>query len=311
MSLEILHPGLFTSVQDLGRWGYQDQGVSVGGAMDRPAAALANVLVGNSEEMAVLEFTVRGPKVRFRSAHLIALTGADLGATLEGVPLMPGRPALARAKAVLDFAGPARGRHGYLAVAGGFVVSPLLGSCSTHLRAGFGGFQGRALQEGDVLKVPKLSVREPGRWWVEPAAPSATLRVVRGPEAAWFSEVSAFLKTAFTLTPQSDRMGFRLQSRAPMYHSRQMVSSAVCYGTVQLPPDGHPIVLMADGQTTGGYPRIAQVITADLPALAQALPGAQLSFREVSANEARDILFAERARLETLKEAIRMKWAQG
>ena len=339
MSLHILRPGLLTTVQDLGRFGFQQDGIIVSGAMDALALRVANLLVGNEETAAGLEITLAGPVIRFDTDYLLALTGAPLAATLNGRPLGLNRAVRVAAGAEL-VCGPVRaGCRAYMAVAGGVAVPPVLGSRSTYLRAGFGGLAGRALRAGDVLPVGEpsaLSARLvrplPGPTAVEKAgeptfamvssgftpgptlcpvpAAQPMLRAVRGPEYGQFSATSqqAFWNEPFTITPEADRMGYRLLGPALLQSTQtELLSGAVTFGTVQVPAGGQPIVLLADHQTTGGYPRIAQVISADFSRLAQARPGQPLRFREVSLEEAQALYLAQEQRLRALRQALEIK----
>ena len=327
MSLRILRPGLLTTVQDLGRFGYQQDGIIVSGAMDALALRVANLLVGNPGTAAGLEITLLGPRIRFEADHLIALTGAHLSATFNGQLVAGNRAVWVAAGAELAFGPAVVGCRTYLAVAGGVAVPLVLDSRSTYLRAGFGGHEGRALRAGDVLPVGTPSavagklvqqLARPGATW---AAASFTpgpvlcprpqyrpvLRAVRGPEYAQFSAASqqAFWTEAFAITPAADRMGYRLQG-PPLARPQEaeLLSSAVTFCTVQVPAGGQPIVLLADHQTTGGYPRLAQVVSVDWPALAQTAPGQQLRFREVSVAEAQALYAAQEAAVAGLRRGI-------
>ncbi len=327
MSLTVLKPGLLTTVQDLGRFGYQQAGLVVGGALDAVALRTANLLVGNPETAAGLEITLRGPHLRLLADTLLALTGADLGASISGQPVPLGRPVAVRAGTVLAFDKPTASGRAWLAVAGGVAVPPVLGSRATYLRAALGGLGGRALRAGDELPVGEWSAAaqrlfnqlQPtaaggvaARWHVaqEPlASPGAPLvvRALPGPEYEQFSPASqrAFWAESFTVTPAADRMGARL-SGPPLERlaSAELLSSAVTFGTVQVPAGGQPIVLLADCQTTGGYPRLAQVITADRGRLAQALPGAQLRFAPVTLAEAQAQYLAQEQHIDALARAV-------
>jgi antagonist of KipI len=328
MSLRILRPGLLTTVQDLGRPGYQHLGVVISGAMDALALRVANLLVGNATGAAGLEITLLGPTIRFESEQLIALAGADLSPTLDGRPMPPYRPVAVRAGTVLAFGAARAGCRAYLAVTGGLAVPLVLGSRATYLRATLGGWHGRALLAGDELPTGEptatgqrlqqaltpafLANWTAARWTPCPThRPQPLIRAVRGPEYAQFDGASqrAFWQEPFTVTPAADRMGYRLQG--PVLHreiATELLSSAVTFGTVQVPPGGQPIVLLADAQTTGGYPRLAQVITADFSALAQARPGQQLRFQEVSLAEAQALYLAQEHRLRELQRAIQLKF---
>jgi antagonist of KipI len=329
MSLSIIRPGLLTTVQDLGRPGYQHLGVVVSGALDAVALRVANLLVGNLEGAAGLEITLLGPTIRFEADLLIALTGADLSPTLNGQPAPQHRPVAVRAGTVLAFGTAQAGCRAYLAVAGSLYVPLVLGSRATYLRATLGGWHGRALQAGDELPVGKPSLANqklrqlvapavlPAPWtatrWTPSLAlcprprPAPIIRAVCGPEYEQFTEASqrAFWREPFIITPAADRMGYRLQG--PVLERAvptELLSSAVAFGTVQVPPGGHPIVLLADAQTTGGYPRLAQVVTADFGALAQARPGQPLRFQQISLAEAQALYIAQERRLRALQAGI-------
>jgi antagonist of KipI len=332
MSLSIIRPGLLTTVQDLGRPGYQHLGVVVSGALDAVALRVANILVGNPEDAAGLEITLLGPTIRFEADHLIALTGANLSPTLDGEPLLQHRPVAVRAGTVLAFGAARAGCRAYLAVAGGLAAPLVLGSRSTYLRAGLGGWHGRALQAGDELPTGTFSPAAQHLWqllapdglpapWVAarwlpspalcpPPQTQPIIRAVRGPEYGQFAQASqrAFWHEPFIITPAADRMGYRLQGPALTRDTApELLSSAVTFGTVQVPPDGQPIALLADAQTTGGYPRLAQVITADFSALAQARSGQALRFQEVSLAEAQALYLAQERRLQGLQQAVEWK----
>ena len=332
MSLHILRPGLLTTVQDLGRPGYQHIGVVVSGALDAVALRVANLVVGNTEDAAGLEITLLGPTIRFEADHLIALTGADLSPTLDGQPMPMHRPVAVRAGTVLAFGAARAGCRAYLAVAGGLAVPLVLGSRATYLRAALGGWHGRAAQAGDELPVGEptatgqqlrhliapasLAARwAAARWTPGPVlcptpCPQPILRAIKGPEYEQFSAASqrAFWHEPFAITPAADRMGYRLHGPGLQREiATELLSSAVTFGTVQVPPGGQPIVLLADAQTTGGYPRLAQVITADFSVLAQAAPGQQLRFQEVPLAEAQTLYLAQERRVRALQRGIQWK----
>lgn len=324
-ALEVLAPGALTSVQDArGRPGFERYGVATGGAMDPFAAELANALVGNPPDTAVLEATLAGPTLRFSSSTAFALAGGDLGALLDDAPLEPGWSWLARPGSVLRFGERRHGLRAYLAVAGGFQVERVLGSPSTDLRAGFGGLQGRALAAGDRLEVPDLldPVARTGRWLAsgergeavatergeaDPlAASSATpgwgrpVRVLPGPHLERFEAdaLEAFCGRSWRISSQADRMGYRLVGE-PIRHQRgaDVTSLGLPLGAIQVPGDGQPIVLLADHQPTGGYTVLACAIRADLGLLAQRGPGEWLRFERTTVEDARAALRAQRAAL--------------
>lgn len=296
--LEVLEAGLQTTVQDLGRRGYQGLGVPVAGAIDAPSLRAANRLVGNPDGAAALECTVTGPKLRVLRPLVLAVAGADLEPFLDRADL--GRwkvPAwcsfFARPGQVLSFAGRASGARAYLAVSGGLDVPKVLGSCSTFLLSGLGGLGGRALRSGDVLYGKGSERRVAGRFWPEKLRPpmtgEATVRVVLGPQADYFDPeaIATLLSSEYAIAPSSDRMGCRLEGPAIVHkEAKEIVSDGMFTGAVQVPPDGKPIVMLADRATTGGYPKIGGVIAADLPRVGQLVPGDRLRFRRVSVEEA-------------------------
>lgn len=331
--MRVLKAGAHTSIQDTGRFGYQKYGVIVSGAMDPFALRTANLLVGNDEDEAGLEVTLQGPALEMQQDVWISICGADLSAQLDGQLVPQWRPVFARKGATLHFGKPRAGCRAYVAVAGGFAVSAVLGSKSTYLRAGIGGYGGRALQAGDELPIGELKtpVQKRMQKFVEALSDGAfattgwcvsarlfpaysdtpEVRVVRGPEYALFTPSSqeAFVSTQYVVTPQSDRMGYRLEGPPLSFlETRQLISTAVTWGTVQVPADGKPIVLMADRQTTGGYPRIAQVITADIPVLAQLKPGAKVGFTQTTVEDAQAILRRRQQEFSMLKMAIEDSW---
>jgi len=320
-TFEILDPGMLTSVQDLGRRGYQRFGVPQSGALDAPAMRIANILVGNREGAAGLEITGLGPKLRFLADTMTAIAGADLGAKLNGEPLPAWRSVATPTGSVLEFGGPEDGLRAYLAFAGGIDVPLVMGSRSTYApyaaQGGFGGFEGRALMAGDVLKTfpweaAGAAGASDGHELPDGLLPMAVghdheVRVVLGPQETAFSSdgVSTFLSSPYTVAQQSDRMGYRLEG-AEIEHAAgaDIVSDATTLGSVQVPGDGQPIILLADRGTTGGYAKIATVITPDISLLAQAAPGDTVRFAAVSVAESRDILAEQEAIISEVKRAV-------
>ena len=322
-SITVLRPGLFTTIQDLGRWGHQDRGVPVAGPMDAVSHRTANALVGNSRDAATLEATVLGPELRFEHATVVAVTGADFSASIDGASLPLNTPRSCAAGAVLRFGERREGARAYIACDGGISVQPVLGSRATHVLSGLGGLDGRALAAGDHLPLgdsrtqrvragrdlPDEMRRGPYRS-VEGAG--ARLRVMRGPQDEWFDETTleTLQRTRFTISPQSDRMGYRLDG-APIqrrpgpfgpggtgpFGPGEMISDATFIGGLQVPPSGDPILLMADRQTTGGYPQIATLITADLPVAGQLAPGDWVEFELCTRQQAIAALIAQENRL--------------
>ncbi|HEU0061121.1 MAG TPA: biotin-dependent carboxyltransferase family protein [Hyphomicrobiaceae bacterium] len=296
-ALACLAPGLLTTLQDLGRVGYQHLGIPVSGALDPISLTAANLLVGNPAATAALEIAYQGPYLVVE-ADSVRIAGAGAAAPIELMAAAEGgRP---RRLEMGESARLARGdriRIGavagvlYLAAEGGFDVPAVLGSRSTLVRAGIGGFHGRPLQVGDRLPLcrARASEAEEVRLTGLDLTPPASFRIILGPQDDYFTPAALGLLTqaSFTVTPASDRMGMRLAGPR-LEHSKgyNIVSDGIAPGTVQVPGNGLPIVLLADRQTTGGYPKIATVISADLPALGRLTPGATVRFRRVSIEEA-------------------------
>ncbi|MBT0727058.1 biotin-dependent carboxyltransferase family protein [Rosenbergiella australiborealis] len=279
--LTVIKAGLATSLQDQGRFGLAQFGVGRCGALDLPAMQTANLLVANPRESAVIEITQGNAVFQFERDCWFALTGAECQSTLSGQAVVTGWRYHARAGECLRLHSPIRGMRSYLAVSGGFNLPTVMGSQSTDLNAGFGGFQGRFLQNGDVL-----TFNDPSRTFKRSVGVRQILwgnrvRVIPGPEFKQFSRDSqlAFWRTGWTVTTQSNRMGHRLQGRVlKLTHHQELLSHGVLPGTIQVPPSGQPVVLLADAQTTGGYARIGQVIDCDLYHLAQLRPREPLHF---------------------------------
>ena len=294
-SIRIIKPGWCTTIQDLGRHGYQHYGVSVSGGMDRLALIIANRLIKNSDSAAALEITVVGPELLFDHTTAIAITGADLSPAIDGqgVPLWTSVGIQAGSR--LTFGRRRTGARSYLAVAGGFDVPLLWGSRSTHLSTGTGGFEGRALMADDTLRVDHDAAKNTQPRSGKALAPSRrpiyadqpTLRMIAGPHAVSADALSVLLHTPYRLSSQADRMGYRLEGPRLAYVPTQpQISDGTAMGALQIPPDGAPILLMADRPTTGGYPKIATVISADLSQAAQLQPGDTVSFRITTLPEA-------------------------
>lgn len=332
MSMRVAKPGALSTLQDLGRFGYQRFGVVVGGAMDAWSHRAANLLVGNRESEATLEITLIGPSLTFTETALIAICGADLSPRIGERPLPLGRPVLLRAGSQLDFGRRQSGCRAYLAVRGGYHVAPVMDSKSTYLRAGFGGFHGRALRKDDEVPIgaddaedyyPELGrvLREGGdpfcapTWAFVPSFAIAAetpqaIRVVAGQQwgALTNSAKAQVASAAFRITPNSDRMGYRLEGpKLELREPIEMISEGVTFGTIQLPPDGNPIILMADRQTTGGYPKIANVASVDLALLAQMMPDQRVRFEMISLDEAQRLYLAREQDLGLAAQAIEQR----
>ncbi|PTT85834.1 allophanate hydrolase, partial [Pelomonas sp. HMWF004] len=294
-------------VQDLGRSAWRDRGISRCGALDDLALTWGNLLVGNAAATPGLEFTLGPARLRFDTDTCIALTGTDADATLDGQPLRPWWRHRVRAGQTLQLAPPRERMRSYLAVAGGIAVPAALGSCSTDLKASFGGLQGHALRDGDSLPLGPSTAPPARRVGLRPPDWTAEVRVLPGPEHDEFSAPAraAFWTADWRLTPQSNRMGYRLAGPVlTREHGAELPSHGVLPGVIQVPPSGQPIVLLADAQTTGGYPKIGVVIGADLWKLAQLRLGATLRFRPCSLDDAHQALRERQARLHQLQTAL-------
>ena len=335
--IDVIRAGVLTSVQDLGRRGYRHLGVSSGGALDALSLEIGNRIVGNRADAAGIEVTFGPTVLRFKHATRVAITGTDFGATLDDKPVYSWWSLPVRAGQELTLRAAKRGMRCYVAIAGGIDVLPMLGSRSTDLAACFGGLGGRALRDGDRLPVgvpqphkgiafspeePAFGVKapawckfvlvdepvrrgrhSPGLAWAVP------IRVLRGPEYDSFSDAAqeSVWNEEWTITPNSNRMGFRLSGTALERREKiELLSHAVLPGTIQVPPNGQPIILMGDAQTTGGYPKIGAVIRADLWKLAQVKLNGGVRFIETSVEEARRALADERQYVSQVETAIAM-----
>ncbi|KAF0242055.1 MAG: antagonist of [Chitinophagaceae bacterium] len=315
MSIRILKPGLLTTLQDAGRMGFQHLGVNPGGAMDLRAMQTANALVLNGLDEAVIEFYFPAPVIQFKAASFIALSGADFSATANGTPIPINHPIYLPANTVLQFNRKIQGQIGYLAVQGGFDLSDWLNSYSTNLKVAAGGFEGRTLLTGDEIDLKRHakwngsgieSAVMPWKAATESFYTTNPFRFIPGNEFDLLSEHAKkiFTTEGFTIQPQSDRMGYRLHGPTlDVAISTEMISTAVTRGTIQRLPSGQCIVLMADHQTTGGYPRIGHIISADLPGLAQKGSAEVLHFTPTDLFTAENLWVAQEQHLQQLKNA--------
>ena len=318
MSMHIISPGLLTTVQDLGRFGYMASGFSQSGAMDAFSSRLANILLDNSEKDGVLEMTVLGVRACFDEDNVIAITGAEFAPTVtdsetgEETPVPMNRAVRIKKGDVLSCGAAKSGMRGYLAVAGGFDIAPVMGSMSTNLKCKTGGFEGRKLKAGDVLplRLPQGNMYGMSARFFE--APSIsdevrTVHVIPGPQDDYFSDrgKDTFYSEIYTVTAESDRMGVKLDGAAvESVGGVDIISDGIAAGSVQIPQSGKPIIMMADRQTTGGYAKIATVITADLPILAQMRQGESLRFEKVSRDYAVKRIKSDNKRLRDLQYRI-------
>ncbi|MRX53890.1 KipI antagonist [Bacillus sp. HMSC76G11] len=329
MTIKVNKSGLLTSIQDLGRYGSQKYGVIASGAMDTLSHRIANMLVGNSENEAAVEMTMLGAHFEFQSDSMISICGGDLSPILNDRPAKMWRPLFVKKGSLLTFGGAKKGCRAYLAVAGGIEVPEVMGSKSTYLRAGIGGYEGRAIENGDILSVGKMSEQSIKlhealhdsalyseiEWSASPEfipflREDESVRVIKGRQFEDFSEESKSMifSETFKITPKSDRMGYRMEGpKLTLEDKTEMISEAVSFGTIQVPADGNPIILLADRQTTGGYPKIAQVASVDLPYLAQFKPGEVVRFKEISLEEAQELLIDRERRLHLLKQGMLLK----
>jgi antagonist of KipI len=301
-ALTVIRPGMLTTVQDLGRWGHQSEGVPVAGPMDAYGHRYANSLVGNPDNAAALEVTLLGPELQADAEVLCAVAGGQFQLAVNGNPVSINVPFVVPAGGRLRFGNRLAGSRAALAVRGGFDVPPVFGSRATSLISRMGPFEGRALKAGDVLPVGTPPLATNAGAGIPMALPEggSRLRVVMGPHAELFTPAAreTLLTSRYIVTPQSNRMGYRLEG-APLTHLSRadILSDGTPIGSLQVPASGQPILLMADRQTTGGYPKIATVITADLPMAGQLAPGDWIEFTAVSRAAALDALKQQEARL--------------
>jgi len=326
MSLIVTNAGFRTTIQDLGRIGFRQFGVSSGGALDLHALRVANLLTGNDESAAGLEFTQGNIRLRFEDERVVSWCGGDYEVCVASRLIPPGHSVLVLAEDELSISGPRQGCRNWLAVSGGIAVPLVLGSRSTDLRANFGGLGGRALRDGDELLLGEqsdfarslidlLNERRVSSWssqaeWSSIAKTKPVLRIVRGCDWNCFNASThhALTSETFSVSPDSDRMGVRLNG--PELHRNDdvdLVSEAVAPGTVQVPPGGRPILLLGDCQTIGGYPKIAHVITVDLSIAAQLRPGDTVRFQEISLPEAHCLFFERERELERFRIGLSLQ----
>ena len=312
MSITVLNPGLLTTVQDQGRVGYQQFGVSVSGVMDPRAATVANMLVGNDDKEAVLECTMMGPHLQFNQANYIAITGGDLMPTIDGKPVPNYTAIKVEAGQVLKFTMPKTGCRAFIAFAGGLDIPEVMGSRSTYMKAKIGGLEGRKLQKGDVIgfRAPTSELKNMNfRSMASEFVPRKeyTIRVVLGPQDDYFTDagIQTFLSQVYTVTAEFDRMGCRLEGEAIAHKDGgDIISDGIAFGAIQVPSSGKPIIMLGDRQTTGGYTKIANVISVDFRILAQLKQGDKVRFEQVSVKFAQDALLTQRAALKTIRNAL-------
>ncbi|WP_270565281.1 biotin-dependent carboxyltransferase family protein [Clostridium beijerinckii] len=330
MNISVLSSGLLTTIQDLGRIGYQKYGVIVSGAMDTYAMRLSNIMVGNDENEAVLEMTLIGPSLKLEKGTLFSLTGGNLSPTINEIKVPMGRPIYLTKDCILKFGPCIKGCRSYLAVAGGFDVPKVMGSKSTYLRAGFGGFNGRALRKDDVLSIGVKSQLSheiikkmedldgngefvSSGWYMKnfmmQNPDSTVIRVFEDRQFNAISEesINKFFNSKFNVENQSDRMGYRLSGeKIQLKEKLEMISEEVSVGTIQIPPDGNPIILLADRQTAGGYPKIAHVASVDIQKIVQLKPNDKITFKKITLKEAEKLYFKREKDIVELKKSMRL-----
>jgi antagonist of KipI len=323
MNATAVRAGFLTSVQDLGRAGFREFGVSLGGALDPHALRVANLLAGNEESAAGLEITFGGLRLRFADDRIVVWGGGNFNAQIGSIAAPAGHPALARAAEEFSIDSPACGCRAWLAISGGIDVPAVLGSRSVDLRAGFGGVKGRPVRDGEEFPlgensprakalIEKLGHEKIARWkpphdWSSTARRTPVLRYLGGADSSRFGEsaLQLFDNDDFFVSPDSDRMGIRLDGpRLERNQDVDLLSEAVAPGTVQVPPSGNPILLLNDCQTIGGYPKIAHVITVDLPIAAQLCPGDRVRFSKVSVRDAHALLHERERNLEQFRRGL-------
>lgn len=328
MDVEILHAGMFTTVQDLGRSHYQQYGVPVGGAMDKSALRMINMLVGNEENEAGLEITIMGPKLLIKKTTLLAIGGADMEPLLNGERIPLWRPILAEEGSMLCLGKAKSGCRAYVTFAGGINIDRTMGSKSTYIRAALGGIEGRMLKKGDYFQIGtgaevasrfiqnlQEEKRIKTKWAIcNNALPKykkhPILRVITDFEYDQFTEesIKSFFSKEYKVSNYADRMGYRLDGDVlNRVEEIEILSSPVTFGTIQVPNGGQPIILMADRQTTGGYPRIGNVISVDLPLLAQLKPGDYVTFEKITMEEAVQLYIKQETSMSLLKKFIALR----
>ena len=309
----VAKPGAYSTIQDLGRYGYQDLGVPVSGALDQFAARAANLLLGNAESAAVLECAVLGPTLTVLQDADLAVTGAEMEIRLNDTSLPVWSRFPVRAGDTLQFRQVTKGCRTYCAVPGGFAVPVIMNSRSTCVSGGFGGLQGRPLQKGDVLRafeepVPGLTAITLSPDLIPEYGSRTQLRVVPGPQDSLFGNagLETLFQSAFTVSSKANRMGYRLEGpeivRDPEAE-QSIISEPSLPGNIQVPADGQPIILLVE-QTVGGYTKIATVISSDLPRVAQALPGHSIRFQPVSVEQAHHALQDQENRIQNIRNFL-------
>ncbi|RII35941.1 biotin-dependent carboxyltransferase family protein [Clostridium chromiireducens] len=330
MSITVLNPGLLTTIQDLGRNGYQKYGVIVSGAMDTYAMRLSNIVIGNKETEGVLEITMVGPVLQLQKGILFSIAGADISPTIEGKAVPMNRPIYIKEDCILKFGACKSGCRSYLAVAGGFDIPIVMDSKSTYLRAQLGGLEGRSLRKNDVINVSiqstissrivskLMEIKCDGdftaaRWYVkgyaEKKCENTVIRVFEDRQFKYISHesINKFFSSEFNIDTKSDRMGYRLYGpKIQLKEKLEMISEEVSVGTIQIPPDGNPIILLADKQTAGGYPKIAHVASVDVQKIVQLKPNEKVTFKKITLKDAEKLYFQREKYIDNIKKSIKL-----
>lgn len=328
MSVTVLKPGILSTIQDSGREGYERFGIVVSGAMDIFSLNLANILVGNDINDACIEITMLGPELKISKDTLIAITGGYLSPKLNGIRIENNRPIYIKKDSILSFGSAIKGCRSYISFAGGFDITKVLGSRSTYIRGNIGGINGRALVKGDIINITErtsisnriieslLMYKEKddfieAGWFAKSLinynSDNQIIRVFKDQQYDLVERKSlySFYKNSYVISQNSDRMGYRLLGDEIKFREKiEMISGEVSLGTIQIPPDGKPIILLADRQTAGGYPKLAHVIAADIPVLAQLKPGRSIKFKKVSIKEAEKLYYYNNNYLIKIQKAI-------
>lgn len=313
MGIVFLNGGLNTTIQDLGRNGHQKSGFHVCGAMDQRAMKLANMLLDNDEKEAVLEFILMGPKLQFTSDTFVAITGGNFAPALNGQPVPMYQAVAVKKDDILEFKFATDGNWGYVAFAGGLDIPMEMGSRSTDVKCGIGGYQGRKMAVNDQIefrsKCTYLSSFQHRKLEAPDYSADVTeIRVVMGPQDDYFTQqgIHTFLSSEYMLTSQSDRMGYRLEGDYIEHNEKgsDIISDGIALGSIQVPAHGKPIIMLADRQTTGGYTKIATVVSSDIPKLVQCKFNKKVKFTAISVEEAQKLYLAELDEYESIRKAI-------
>lgn len=312
MGIEILQSGLYTSVQDFGRIGYQDAGFSVCGAMDKKSLAIGNILVDNQEDEAGLEITLIGPKIKFTEENFIAITGGDLKPKINGKSISMYKALLIKKDDILSFENSQTGARAYIAFCGGLKIDKVMGSKSTNVKCSLGGYKGRTLKEGDFIKFssPKVYLENYLSRKLDfklEEEKEVTVRVILGPQDDAFTQkgIYTFLNEKYEVTKEFDRMGCRLDGPTIEHKTwADIISDGIVLGSIQVPSHGKPIIMLSDRQTTGGYTKIATVISVDIGKLAQRKTGDKIRFEEISVEKAQQLYRDEIKKIKELKKQI-------